>query len=83
MQTFEDLLKSRKLKPFQQEEVRTIKTLVTFLLFSILNCCCFLQGLSELTQGLKSLERGYLLTKDDYKLLQQQGVEICDFDPER
>ncbi|XP_028274468.1 AT-hook-containing transcription factor [Parambassis ranga] len=60
MQTFEDLLKSGKLKPFQQEE-----------------------GLSELTQGLKSLERGYLLTKDDYKLLQQQGVEISDFDPER
>ncbi|XP_030598647.1 microtubule organization protein AKNA isoform X2 [Archocentrus centrarchus] len=60
MQTFEDLLKSKKLKPFEQTE-----------------------GTSQLAEGLESLERGYLLARDEHKLLQQRGVEISQFDPER
>lgn len=42
-----------------------------------------LQGVSQLTEGLDSLERGYLLARDQHKLLQQQGAEISHFDPER
>ncbi|XP_036972922.1 microtubule organization protein AKNA isoform X4 [Acanthopagrus latus] len=60
LQTFEDLLKCKKLKPL--EEVK---------------------GVSQLTEGLDSLERGYLLARDQHKLLQQQGAEISHFDPER
>ncbi|XP_045923197.1 microtubule organization protein AKNA isoform X3 [Micropterus dolomieu] len=60
MQTFEDLLKSEKLKPFEQ-----------------------MKGLSQLAAGLDSLERGYLLARDEHKLLQQRDVEINHFDPER
>ncbi|KAM4719825.1 uncharacterized protein akna isoform 4-T7 [Anableps anableps] len=41
------------------------------------------QGLSQLSEGLNSLERGYLLARDEHKLLQQKGVETCHFDPER
>ncbi|XP_071321830.1 microtubule organization protein AKNA isoform X2 [Trachinotus anak] len=60
LQTFEDLLKRGKLKPFEQ-----------------------MKGLSQLTEGLNSLERGYLLARDEHKLLQQRGAEISHFDPER
>ncbi|XP_042251627.1 microtubule organization protein AKNA isoform X1 [Thunnus maccoyii] len=60
LQTFEDLLNSEKLKPFEQ-----------------------MKGLSQLVQGLDSLERGYLLARDEHKLLQQRGTEISHFDPER
>ncbi|XP_044030881.1 microtubule organization protein AKNA isoform X2 [Siniperca chuatsi] len=42
-----------------------------------------MKGLSQLAQGLDSLERGYLLVRDEQKLLQQQGAEISLFDPER
>eukprot|EP00064_Thunnus_orientalis_P007424 superscaffoldBa00000824_g7444 len=37
----------------------------------------------KLVQGLDSLERGYLLARDEHKLLQQRGAEISHFDPER
>ncbi|KAM7393223.1 hypothetical protein PAMA_008053 [Pampus argenteus] len=60
METFEDLLNSEKLKPFDQ-----------------------MKGLSQLVQGLDSLERGYLLARDEHKLLQQRGAETSCFDPER
>ncbi|XP_070781121.1 microtubule organization protein AKNA [Enoplosus armatus] len=60
LQTFEDLLKSKKLKPFEQ-----------------------MKGLSQLAEGLDSLESGYLLARDEYKLLQQRGAEVSLFDPER
>ncbi|XP_073333494.1 microtubule organization protein AKNA [Pagrus major] len=60
LQTFEDLLKCKKLKPL--EEVK---------------------GVSQLAEGLDSLERGYLLARDEHKILQQQGAEISHFDPER
>ncbi|KAI3361696.1 hypothetical protein L3Q82_002054 [Scortum barcoo] len=60
LQSFDDLLKSGKLQPFEQ-----------------------MKGLSQLAEGLDSLERGYLLTRDEHKLLQQRGAEISHFDPER
>ncbi|XP_054860096.1 microtubule organization protein AKNA isoform X2 [Amphiprion ocellaris] len=60
LQTFEHLLKSEKLKPFEQ-----------------------MKGLTQLSEGLDSLEKGYLLARDEHKVLQQRGVEISDFDPER
>lgn len=60
LQTFEDLLKSKKLQPFEQTE-----------------------GMAQLAEGLESLERGYLLARDEHKLLQQRGIEISQFDPER
>ncbi|CAK6965109.1 microtubule organization protein AKNA [Scomber scombrus] len=60
LQTFEDFLNSKKLKPFEQ-----------------------MKGLSQLAQGLDSLERGYLLARDEHKHLQQRGAEISNFDPER
>ncbi|XP_029300837.1 AT-hook-containing transcription factor isoform X2 [Cottoperca gobio] len=60
LQTFEDLLKSKRLKPFEQ-----------------------MKGVSQLAEGLDSLERGYLLARDEYKLLQQRGAEITHFDPDR
>ncbi|XP_008304145.1 AT-hook-containing transcription factor [Stegastes partitus] len=60
LQTFEHLLKSEKLKPFEQ-----------------------IEGLAQLSEGLDSLERGYLLARDEHKVLQQRGVEISPFDPER
>lgn len=37
----------------------------------------------QLAEGLESLERGYLLARDEHKLLQQRGIEISQFDPER
>ncbi|XP_013764386.1 AT-hook-containing transcription factor isoform X2 [Pundamilia nyererei] len=60
LQTFKDLLKSKKLQPFEQTE-----------------------GMAQLAEGLESLERGYLLARDEHKLLQQRGIEISQFDPER
>lgn len=43
-----------------------------------------LQGLSQLAEGLDSLERGYLLAREEHKRLQQQqGAKISHFDPER
>ncbi|XP_056260404.1 microtubule organization protein AKNA isoform X1 [Seriola aureovittata] len=42
-----------------------------------------MKGLSQLAEGLNSLERGYLLARDELKLLQQRGAEISHFDPER
>ncbi|XP_031133409.1 microtubule organization protein AKNA isoform X4 [Sander lucioperca] len=60
LQTFEDLLKGKKLKPFEQ-----------------------MKGLSQLAEGLDSLERGYLLARDEHKLLLRRGAEIGHFDPER
>ncbi|XP_050928759.1 microtubule organization protein AKNA [Lates calcarifer] len=42
-----------------------------------------MKGLSQLAEGLNSLERGYLLAKDEHKVLQQRGAEISHFDPER
>ncbi|KAM4532178.1 uncharacterized protein akna [Fundulus diaphanus] len=42
-----------------------------------------LTGLSQLSEGLSSLERGYLLARDEHRLLQQRGEETCPFDPER
>ncbi|XP_034752772.1 microtubule organization protein AKNA isoform X2 [Etheostoma cragini] len=60
LQTFEDLLKGKKLKPFEQ-----------------------MTGLSQLAQGLNSLERGYLLARDEHKLLLHRGEELAHFDPER
>ncbi|XP_039636513.1 microtubule organization protein AKNA isoform X3 [Perca fluviatilis] len=60
LQTFEGLLKGKKLKPFEQ-----------------------MKGLSQLAEGLDSLERGYLLARDEHKLLLQRGAEIGHFDPER
>ena len=41
------------------------------------------QGLSQLSDGLQYLERGYLLAKDEHKLLVQQQKESSPFDPER
>ncbi|XP_056147176.1 microtubule organization protein AKNA [Lampris incognitus] len=58
--TFEDLLKSGKLKPFEQ-----------------------IKGLSQLVQGLDSLEKGYLAARNEHRLLQQRGVQIGSFDPNR
>ncbi|XP_017163173.1 uncharacterized protein akna isoform X3 [Poecilia reticulata] len=40
-------------------------------------------GVSQLYEGLNSLERGYLLARDEHKLLQQKGLETQHFDPER
>ncbi|XP_015228668.1 PREDICTED: AT-hook-containing transcription factor [Cyprinodon variegatus] len=42
-----------------------------------------LKGISQLSEGLNSLERGFLLARDEHKLLQQRGAETCNFDPER
>lgn len=41
------------------------------------------KGLSQLIRRLDSLERDYLLAKDEHKLLQQHGAEIGSFDPGR
>uniref|UniRef100_A0A3B3TQG7 AT-hook transcription factor n=1 Tax=Poecilia latipinna TaxID=48699 RepID=A0A3B3TQG7_9TELE len=41
------------------------------------------RGVSQLYEGLNSLERGYLLARDEHKLLQQRGLETQHFDPER
>ncbi|XP_047425176.1 microtubule organization protein AKNA isoform X2 [Mugil cephalus] len=60
LQTFEDLLKSKKLQPSEQ-----------------------IKGLTQLAEGLDSLERGYLLARDEHKLLQQRGVDVSHFDPDR
>ncbi|XP_040914881.1 microtubule organization protein AKNA isoform X2 [Toxotes jaculatrix] len=42
-----------------------------------------MKGLSQLGEGLSSLERAYLLARDEHKLLQQRGKETRHFDPER
>ncbi|KAK2818897.1 hypothetical protein Q5P01_024458 [Channa striata] len=43
-----------------------------------------IKGLSQLAEGLDSLERGYLLARDEHRRLQQQqGTRISKFDPER
>ncbi|KAM4634127.1 microtubule organization protein AKNA [Polymixia lowei] len=60
VQTFEDLLKSGKLKPPEQKK-----------------------GLSQLVQGLDCLERGFLLARDEHRLLQHRGAETGSFDPNR
>lgn len=39
--------------------------------------------MAQLAEGLESLERGYLLARDEHKLLQQRSIEISQFDPER
>ncbi|XP_059214585.1 LOW QUALITY PROTEIN: microtubule organization protein AKNA [Centropristis striata] len=57
LQTFQDLLKSNRLNPFEQ-----------------------MKGLSQLAEGLDSLERGYLLAKDQNK---QPEAGTKHFDPER
>ncbi|XP_023193997.1 AT-hook-containing transcription factor isoform X2 [Xiphophorus maculatus] len=41
------------------------------------------RGVSQLYEGLNSLERGYLLARDEHKLLQQRELETRHFDPER
>ncbi|XP_061590457.1 microtubule organization protein AKNA [Cololabis saira] len=41
------------------------------------------KGLAQLTKDLDSLETGYLLARDEHKLLQQRGVETSHFDPGR
>ncbi|XP_067339857.1 microtubule organization protein AKNA isoform X3 [Channa argus] len=43
-----------------------------------------IKGLSQLAKGLDSLERGYLLARDEHRRLQQQqATKISKFDPER
>ncbi|XP_040929005.1 microtubule organization protein AKNA isoform X3 [Betta splendens] len=42
-----------------------------------------MRDLSKLVKALDSLERGYLLAKDDHKLLHQEGTKVNHFDPER
>ncbi|KAL7376176.1 hypothetical protein ABVT39_002565 [Epinephelus coioides] len=60
LQTTEDLLKSKKLKPVD-----------------------LIKDLSLLSEGLDSLERGFLLARDEHKLLQHQHAAPSHFDPER
>ncbi|KAM3600321.1 uncharacterized protein V6R79_021480 [Siganus canaliculatus] len=55
---------------------------------SLLNCKKLkrseqMQGLCQLADGLDSLEKGYLLMRDEQKLLLQGGTEATHFDPER
>ncbi|KAM6901527.1 microtubule organization protein AKNA [Lycodopsis pacificus] len=42
-----------------------------------------MKGLSQLAEGLDSLERGYLLARDEHNVLQQHGAQIRHFDSER
>ncbi|KAG7240816.1 hypothetical protein INR49_023390 [Caranx melampygus] len=42
-----------------------------------------MNGLSQLAEGLSSLERGYLLARDEHRLMQQRGAGVSHFDPER
>ncbi|XP_022046705.1 microtubule organization protein AKNA isoform X2 [Acanthochromis polyacanthus] len=42
-----------------------------------------MKGLTQLSEGLDSLEKGYLLARDEHKVLQQRGIKISNFDPER
>ncbi|KAM6986428.1 microtubule organization protein AKNA [Aplochiton taeniatus] len=42
-----------------------------------------MKGLSQLAQGLDSLERGYLSARDQHRLLLQRGLETRPFDPDR
>ncbi|KAM8829110.1 uncharacterized protein akna isoform 2-T5 [Spinachia spinachia] len=60
LQSFDDILKSKTLRPFDQ-----------------------MKCLSELAEGLNSLERGYLFARDEHKVLQQSGAQIAPFDSER
>ncbi|KAL6097192.1 akna [Pungitius sinensis] len=60
LQTFDDLLRSKTLRPFDQ-----------------------MKGLSQIAEGLNSLERGYLFARDEHKVLQQGGAQILPFDSER
>ncbi|XP_062414803.1 microtubule organization protein AKNA [Pungitius pungitius] len=60
LQSFDDLLRSKTLRPFDQ-----------------------MKGLSQLAEGLNSLERGYLFARDEHKVLQQGGAQILPFDSER
>nr|XP_040052848.1 microtubule organization protein AKNA isoform X2 [Gasterosteus aculeatus aculeatus] len=60
LQTFDDLLKSKTLGPFDH-----------------------VKGLSQLAEGLNSLEGGYLLARDEHKVLQQGGAQVLPFDSER
>ncbi|XP_017281041.1 microtubule organization protein AKNA isoform X2 [Kryptolebias marmoratus] len=48
-----------------------------------LSSCEKMEGVSQLSEGLGSLERSYLLARDDHKQLLQSGAETCRFDPER
>ncbi|XP_056874750.1 microtubule organization protein AKNA isoform X4 [Takifugu flavidus] len=59
LQTFEDLLNCRKLKPDEQRK-----------------------ELSQLFEGLRSLESSFLLAKDEHKLLKKEE-ENSHFDPDR
>ncbi|KAF0031189.1 hypothetical protein F2P81_015744 [Scophthalmus maximus] len=60
LQTFDDLLRRKTLKPSEQ-----------------------VKRLSQLAEGLNSLERGYLFARDEHKLLQQRGEHVSHFDRER
>ncbi|XP_019744306.1 uncharacterized protein akna [Hippocampus comes] len=41
------------------------------------------KGLTQLYQGLDSLEKGYLAARKEHKVQQQQGAEHSHFDPDR
>ncbi|XP_076016133.1 uncharacterized protein akna isoform X2 [Genypterus blacodes] len=60
LQTFEDLLKSGKLKALDQ-----------------------MKGFSRLVEGLDALETGYLMMRDQHRLLQHPEEENSCFDPDR
>lgn len=94
VQTFESLLKSGKLKPSEQMKVTRVNRLE---LRSIIlqkglskwpppvptNYYLLLQGLSQLAQGLDSLERAYLIARDEHRVLEHRGAEVGPFDPNR
>ncbi|XP_060930043.1 microtubule organization protein AKNA [Limanda limanda] len=42
-----------------------------------------IEGLSQLNEGLDSLERGFLFAREEHKLLQQRGEDVGHFDQER
>lgn len=86
LQTFEDLLTCRRLKPVEQ--VMVSSTICDEIEESLLKAPHIqtpplLQGLSQLAEGLHSLETGYLLAKEEHKLRLQRDEESSQFDPER
>ncbi|XP_047200317.1 microtubule organization protein AKNA isoform X1 [Hippoglossus stenolepis] len=42
-----------------------------------------MKGLSQLNEGLDSLERGFLFARDEHKLLNQRGEDVGHFDQQR
>ncbi|XP_029921161.1 microtubule organization protein AKNA [Myripristis murdjan] len=42
-----------------------------------------MKGLSQLVQGLDSLERAYLIARDEHRVLEHRGAEDGPFDPNR